>query len=408
MTLVADSSGVVVGRFQIPEGVPSGTKEVTFTGAGGSHAKSSFFGLGTQVDEIRTAVTTVEVVTWTPQIDPIAQTFSLNSGMQVEGVDLYFGAVGSTTVSVQIRETQVGFPTLNAIADSRLVASAITPNAWNRFVFTAPILLEPNVEYAIVALCNDEVSEVGVAELGKFDAFAQQWVTSQPYNVGVLLSSSNGSTWTPYQDRDLAFRLHARSFTETERLVDLGAVSIATATDLLTMTTIDSPKSSATGELELTLPDGSVVKAGDNQRIRLGGLTTGTVGVKVRLRADEYASAALYPGTQIIEGEAKDTGIYISNAVDADAAGCTVKIIYEAIVPSGSTVTPDISGLDSGDPWLPLTPIGIPRLLNGDIGLYEFQFERTGVTEARIHARLSLSGTPAARPRVRNLRLFTF
>ena len=408
MSLVADSSGVVVGKFQIPAGVPSGTKEVTFLGAAGSMGKASFFGLGTQIDELRTVVTQVNVTNWVAAVDPIAQTFSLTSAMQIEGLELYFGAVGGTPVSVQIRETQVGYPTRTVLADTRKVASAITPNAWNTFHFPTPTRLEPDVEYAIVVLCNDAVTELAMAELGKFDAAAQQWITSQPYTVGVLLSSSNASTWTAYQDRDLTFRLLARGYTETEKLVDLGNVAITTATDLLTLTTIESPKSNATGELELTLPDGSIIKAGDNQRIRLNALVTGTVGVKARLRADEYASAALYPGTQVIQGEAKNSGTYISNAVDADAAGCTVKIIYEAIVPSGATVTPEISGLDAGDPWLSVTAIGVPKLLNADTGLYEFQFQRTGVTEAKVHARLTLTGTSTARPRVRNLRVITF
>ncbi len=408
MPLVADSNGVVVGKFQIPAGVPSGTKEVKFQGAGGASASNSFFGLGTEVDEIRTVVTRINTTNWVTNVDPIAQTFSLTSEMQVEGLELFFGAVGPTTVSVQIRETQVGFPTRSVLADTRRVASEITPNAWNTFHFDTPTRLEPDVEYAIVVLCNDSVSELAMAELGKFDAAAQQWITSQPYTVGVLLSSSNASTWTPYQDRDLAFRLLARGYTETERLVDLGSVSINDATDLLTMTTIDSPTSTATGELELTMPDGMVVKAGDRQRLRFNGLTDGTIGVKARLRADEYTSAALYPGTQIIQGEAKNTGTYISNAVDGDAAGCTVKVIYEAIVPSGATVTAEISGLDVGDTWLALTPIGVPKLINGDLGLYEFQFQRTGVMEAKVHARITLTGTASARPRVRNLRVITF
>lgn len=54
-----------------------------------------------------------------------------------------------------------------------------------------------------------------MAELGKYDAVHERWVTSQPYQVGVLLSSSNASTWTPHQDRDLTFRLLGARFTAT-------------------------------------------------------------------------------------------------------------------------------------------------------------------------------------------------
>lgn len=410
MTLTADSNGVVIGKFTIPEDVPAGTKEVKFTGAGGTAATASFFGSGTSVDDIRTMITRITTTLWFSGtgVDPLAQTFTLTRPAQLEGVEFFFGAVGSTTVAVQIRETQVGYPTSTVLAEARRVAGGITPNAWNRFEFTAPIRLEPNVEYSVVALCNDAVSELAIAELGKFDVAAQQWITGQPYTVGVLLSSSNASTWTAHQDRDLAFRLLAREYTETEKLIDLGSVTIAAATDLLTLTTIDSPTSMATGELEVTLPDGLVIKSGDNQRISFNGSTSGSVGVKARIRADLNSSATLYPGTQVIQGVARTSGTYVSAAIDADAAGCTVKVIYDAIVPSGATVTPEVSGVDVGDTWLSLTPIGVPRLINGDLGLYEFQFQRTGVTEARVRTKLTLTGSATARPRVRNLRVIVF
>lgn len=409
MTLVADSNGLVLGKFTIPANVPAGTKSVSFVGAGGSKADASFVGEGTLIESIRTAVTQITTTRWLEGgsfgPDPIAQTFTLNQAMQVEGVDLWFTALGATTVSIQIRETQVGFPTKIIVADTRLNPAAITTGAWTRFTFPQATSLQAGVEYAIVVLCNDAVSELAVAELGKFDANSQQWVTSQPYTVGVLLNSSNASTWTAYQDRDLAFRLAARSYTETDRLIDLGSVDVVNATELLTLALIESPTSTATGELELTMPNGSVIKAGDNQRIGFDALTTGTVGVKARIRADQYSSAALYPGTQIIQGNALMSSTYISRAIDADATGATVKVIFDAVIPSGAGVVPEVSGVDGGDVYLSMTPVGLPKLIDGDIGLYEYQFQRAAVTEAMVRTRLTLTGTPSARPRVRNLRV---
>ena len=56
-----------------------------------------------------------------------------------------------------------------------------------------------------------------------------------------------------------------------------------------------------------------------------------------------------------------------------------------------------------------LTQIGTPKLIDGDLNLYEYQFERTGVTEARVRGRLTLTlgGSITARPRVRDFRIFT-
>jgi len=408
MTVTADSNGVVLGKFTIPANVPAGTKQVSFTGQGGSQATASFIGQGTLIEDIRTLVQQITTTRWQQSVDPIAQTFTLTEAIQLEGVDLWFTAVGSTAVSVQIRETQVGYPTQTIVADSRRAASSITADQWTNFAFSSPARLEAGTEYAIVVLCNDAVSELAVAELGKFDAAAQQWITSQPYTVGVLLSSSNASTWTAYQDRDLAFRLVARQYTESERLIDLGTVSITGATELLTLAMIESPHSAATGELEITLPDGTVVKAGDNQRIAFSAATTGTVGVKARLRSNANNSATLHPGTQIVQGVVHASDDYISAAIDADATGCTAKVIFSAIIPSGANVVPTVSGVDVGDSDLTMTQIGTPKLIDGDLGLYEYQFQKTAVTEARVRCKLHLTtGGVAVRPRVRDLRLLT-
>jgi len=406
MTIAANSLGVVTGKFTIPADVPAGIKNVSFAGAGGSTGQASFFGQGTRVDDVRTMVTQITTTFWQANVDPIAQTFTLTQAIDADSVDLWFVAKGTTPVSVQIRETQVGFPTRVVLAEGRLKPADITVNGWTRFNLRAPVRLEPGVEYAIVALCNDAVSELATAELGKYDTTAQRWITSQPYTVGVLLSSSNASTWTAYQDRDLAFRLNRRKYTEAERLVDLGNVSLTAATDLLVLTTIDSPKSTATGDLEVTLPDGTVVRSGDNQRISLPTATTGTVNVKARLRSDDDASAAIYPGTQIVAGAVSLSAPYISRAIDADAAGANVKVLIDAIIPSGAGVLVEVSGVDAGDSWLSMTDGGLPpKLLNGDLGLYEYQFTRTAVMEARVRVRLTLTGAVAARPHIRNLRV---
>lgn len=405
MTISADSNGVVVGKFTVPANVPAGTKQVKFAGAGGAKAEASFFGQGTKIANLQQVVTQINR-TWWGSMDPVAQTFTLDAAMQVDGVDLWFTALGTTTISVQLRETQVGFPTRSVLAEARLKPADITTGQWTRFTFDRPARLDASVEYAVVVLCNDATTEVAVAELGKFDTAAQRWVTSQPYTVGVLLASSNASTWTVYQDRDLAFRLAARGYTEPERLVDLGHVNITDATELLVLTMVEAPNSASTADIEVTLPDSSVVKAGDNQRISFAAATSGTVGVKARLHADANASATLWPGTQIVQGQAHLSSTYVTRAIDADAAGVTVKVLYDAIIPSGAGVVVEVSGVDPGDTWLPLSAVGVPKLLNGDTGLYEYQFQRLAVTEARVRVRVTLTGTAAIRPRVRNLRVF--
>jgi hypothetical protein len=323
--------------------------------------------------------------------------------MHIGGVDLFVVAKGATPIAVQIRETQVGFPTSVILAETQQIPSAITVNNWNRWTFAQPIVLQPQTEYAIVVLCNDALGAIATAELGKFDTANSQWVTNQPYQVGVLLSSSNASTWTAHQDKDMTFRLLAAQYTQTERTVNLGNCAVVGATDLIVLAPMLQPASGADSEIILTLPTGETITASDRQVIKLGTAITGNIGMSVKLRATDTLSASLLPGSQLIQGIVDLNAEYASRAIDADATGVTVKVIFDAIIPSGAGVAVHVSGTDIGDTWQTTTQVGVAKALGDNV--YEFQYTRAAVTEARIRVRLTLTGTVAARPIVSNLRV---
>lgn len=399
MALVADQNGTLKGKFTIPAGVQAGSKSVELTGSGGSRGNAVFVGEGILVSEVRQNITRVTQTYY----DPLAQTFSLTDENQIGGVELVVTAKGATPISVQIRETQTGFPTQSILAEASLDPSAITVGAWNRWVFKTPVRVLANVEYAIVVLCNDPDGAVATAELGKWDSTNSRWVTQQPYMVGVLLSSSNASTWTAHQDRDLTFRLLARRYTQTEKVVDLGTIPVTAATDLVVMSMTESPATGADSELLLTMPDSSVISASDEQGINLASSITGNIGVRARLRATQKASAMLYPGSQLVVGKLATTAEYVSRAVDAAAAGCNVRIIFDGQIPSGAAVKVYICGVDAGDNWQEVALTGVPVALGDNV--YEYQYYKTGVQEAKLRVKLALAGTPAARPYVYNLRV---
>lgn len=401
MALVADSNGTLKGKFTIPANVQAGSKSVELTGSGGSLGSAVFVGEGILVSEV------LQNVTRTTQTyyDPLAQTFSLPEENQIGGVEVVVTAKGSTPISIQIRETQTGFPTQSILAEASRDPGQITVGAWNRFEFKTPVRILANVEYAIVVLCNDPVGAVAIAELGKWDSTNSRWVTQQPYQVGVLLSSSNASTWTAHQDRDLTFRLLARRYTETAKEIDLGKVTVTDATDLVVLAMTDNPSTGADSELVLTLPGGSVISTSDNQGINLAGNITGDIGVKARLRATQKASAMLYPGSQLVVGKIATTAEYVSRAVDADATGCKVRIIFDGQIPSGSSVSVYIKGIDESDTWQAVSqdPDKVPIPVGNSV--YEYNYLMEAVLEAKIRVKLVLTGTPAARPYIYNLRV---
>lgn len=397
MAINANSQGVVTGKFTIPEGVQAGSKQVLMRGAGGSRAEAVFVGEGTLVTNILQKVTRVT----TQRYDPLAQTFTLTEDRQIGGIDLFVTAVGSTPITVQIRETQVGFPTQTILVEAVLQPNQISVGNWNRFIFQDALRALANVEYAIVVMCTDSTGAVAIAELGKWDASNNQWVTQQPYTVGVMLSSSNASTWTAHQDRDLAFRLLGRNYTQARKEVGLGTVNVSDATDLLVYPMADNPVTGADSELTLTLPDGSNVAATDGQVVRFPSSVTGPIQVKAVLRSTEKASAVLHPGTQIVSGSAAITADYVSRAIQADAAGSTVRVIYDANVPSGATVTVHMRG--PGEDWEPVAMQG-QAIPVGD-NFYEYQHVAENVMFSSVQIRLVLTGTAAARPFVSNLRV---
>lgn len=401
MAVQANAQGVVTGKFTIPANVRAGSKLVEFPGAGGSYGSASFFGQGTLVENVMRQVTTI--TSFMTNTDPLAQTFSLPTLTQLGGVDVFIVAKGSSDIVVQIRETLVGLPTQEVIAEGRLKPADITANAWNRFTFEVPLAITPNVEYALVVLCNDAVSSVAVAELGKFDQANNRWVTGQPYTVGVLLSSSNASTWTPHQDRDMAFKLLAAKFTQTERLIDLGTVTVSNATDLVVLTATENPATDAGSSIELTLPDSTVISTSDDQVIRLAAATTGSIGVKARLKASADASAVIAPGTQIVAGQAALTATYITRAIPADAASANCRVIIDANLPSGAAVAVHVKGTGGADPWVAVPVTGSPKALGNN--WFEIQHYVTGVNKAAVQVRLTLTGNAAARPLVSNLRV---
>lgn len=399
MALVADQNGTLKGKFTIPANVQAGTKSVELTGSGGSKGNAVFVGEGILVSEV------LQNVTRTTQTyyDPLAQTFSLTEENQIGGVELVVTAKGATPISVQIRETQTGFPTQSILAEASLDPAAITVGQWNRWTFKTPVRIMANVEYAIVVLCNDATGAVATAELGKWDTVNQRWVTQQPYMVGVLLSSSNASTWTAHQDRDLTFRLLARRYTQTEKVIELGTVPVSAATDLVVLSMTESPATGADSTLLLTMPDTSVISASDEQGINLASSISGVIGVKARLRATQKASAVLHPGSQLVVGKLATSAEYISRAVDANAAGCNVRIIFDGQIPSGAGVKVYIAGTDSGDTWQEVSASGVPLALGSNV--YEYQYYQANVMEAKLRVKLVLTGTPSARPYVYSLRV---
>ena len=166
--------------------------------------------------------------------DPVAQTFITprkNYGVFVSSIDLFFKSKPSSDdaeipVSVRIVTTLNGYPTNRVLATSFVQCNDVKttdgistfPRSSNtstltKFTFADPVFLEPSTEYAIVVYSDSPAYEVWVSELGSTiigDADGRR-VSEQPY-VGSFFKSQNASTWTPFQNEDLMFRINRAVF----------------------------------------------------------------------------------------------------------------------------------------------------------------------------------------------------
>lgn len=170
-------------------------------------------------------------------INPVAQTFFVDAGIYpkglfVESVDLIFSQKDTETYlpfTVQLRPTVNGYPhsyiiypfsnvsrgsftikTVSGVAPN--IPSLDNPDHYTRFTFTAPVFLSPG-EHALVLYTYSDNYQVFISEIGgvRLDG-SERRVDKQPY-AGSFFKSSNGTTYTPYQDIDLVFRLNKCDFT---------------------------------------------------------------------------------------------------------------------------------------------------------------------------------------------------
>ena len=394
MTIHADHSGIARGKFTIPANIPAGVKSVEIIGERGSRGLAQFTGRGEITLEERRRVITVT------RYDPLAQTITLlTEGRHIAAVGLWFEDIGDKPVTVQIRETATGLPTGAVLAEARITAAQIRGNGEETVVdFATPIYIEALQEFAIVILTDDNRHSLAIAEVGQYDRRAQRYVTEQGYSVGVLLSSSNASTWTPHNNADLAFRLYAAEFTATEHTTELKTQTAHNTSDLYLMADVERPGTET--DVSFTfVADERRYTLQDKQTGRLDVRTDGDITAKVTLRGSKTRSPVLYPGALLALGDLQESATYISRAVVAGSGQAIVTL--ESNTPSGSALTVEI---EIDGTWKSCTPENGEPLGDGWVRNEYKQAISGGDT---VRCRITLSGNISARPRARALRMVT-
>jgi hypothetical protein len=165
--------------------------------------------------------TSTSNITSTWRVDPLAQTFFIDSevypnGLFVDNVKLFFTAKDDDAlpVTVQIRPTVNGLPSSDFIYPESIVTKypfevntttnpdPTSSSSYTEFTFGSPVFLKPGL-YSLVVLTDSPLYSVWVAEKGQTTT-SNQYVSVNPY-VGTLYKSQNAMEYVPFLNEDLMF-----------------------------------------------------------------------------------------------------------------------------------------------------------------------------------------------------------
>lgn len=158
--------------------------------------------------------------------DPVGETFYVDDltaqgipGIYLTQLGVYFQSksdlLGITCVVTTLNN---GLPDRNKILGSSYLHSSqvsISSDSTTETVFTfeTPILLQSGINYAFYLIPEGSNPDynIWISNVGDKDMVTGNYISSQPY-PGVLVASSNGSTWNTYQSQDIKFNLYRAKF----------------------------------------------------------------------------------------------------------------------------------------------------------------------------------------------------
>lgn len=423
--LVGDLNGKINASFDIPANVTTGIKEVKATTGSGAAGSARFEGRGIITDVNRQRIT--DITRWNVPVaveagggfgagdafgggfggdapDPASQQFMFDEDRHVSGIDVKFCTIGdiSKPVICEIVTVENGDPTRNVIAQTEVDMAAVISGAWHKFEFALPVFIPSGVLYAFVFKTDDATHSLSVATRGEYDAAKKEWVAAQPYTIGVFSSSSNAITWTHHQDTDLTMRVYGAVFDPTTKVVDLGTFAVADMSDLITTANVFLPTDQA--QLRFRATAGTeppqLIESGQNWERQ--SFFTGDLKLEAVLTGSTKISPVLSRDILAVPGTMRATGTYVSRLFSMGTA-VRQDVRVKTKLPTGSSLTVEI---DKGDNvWSEVTLAETEALANGDIDRRYTEDPWTAALGGRV--KLTLTGTPASRPALFDLRSFS-
>lgn len=419
-SLTANASGIVSGSFTIPSRVASGRRLLKAETAAGRVARAAFRGEGVIETISLQRVTTLRRFEDTQivrqdfesnagaddsaPLDPQAQSFSLETGKHISSIDIRFCAIGDITkpVIVDIVEVENGVPTTRILAQTEIDMSTVLVNQMQKFTFATPRYLPPTQLFAFVVKTDDADHSISEATLGGFDTLRQRFVSAQPYTIGDRFSSSNAESWLVHPKSDLTMEVRACEFTPTTREVSVGTHSVANCSDFMVLASAELPEDGASVMFSVQFGTEDPVLALPGQVLERASYFTGDVVVKAILNGTSRVSPTLASDVVLVAGEMQTEGTYISRAFPMGASA-EVTVILSALLPVGSDLTVEVDAAD--DNW---SAMALQNATVIDRGFVEREYRISSHAAANGgRIRITMTGTPEARPSIADLRAFS-
>lgn len=346
--LVVDGSGNVTGTLELQDGdILAGKHEIELIGDLGTIAR------GLYINDPSASITDIRqtfVSSTTEAFMPMAQSFKVGEGRDLIAikVDLNKGS-GTEDVVIQVREMDNGVPSHEKIlAEGRVLAANIAAlGTYTRFNIHPPVALLNDREYCFGLITNNVDYTVAVAELGGTDVISGDIVAKQP-NAGVLLTSSNGSSWTPEQNKDLKFQLVAATYADTTTEIDLGVMAGTNISDFMLLARTEISDKDSQISFIVTDPDDAQYTVDKDQKIILSERKTGDFRVTAILKGSTKHSPILMPNVEIVLANIQASGIHYSKKFKCPDSFSAKVIIDARVVASGSyTVRIESATLDN-------------------------------------------------------------
>lgn len=385
----ADVSGNVDTTFVIPDGIPNGTKLVRIIG---TDTRKEGFAYYVGIHEKKNTVNYYYQI----QIDPIAQTFKLSENRLITGVQFWLSTSGTSDMRIEIRDVSNGYPSTNTLASCIIPQSELqTANKWVSADFDVPVFLSADVEYCITILCTTSDYAVGTAKLGDY-VEGKGWITSQPYDIGVLFSSSNASAWTAHQTEDLSFKLMCANFNNNNYTKTINLKSeedLTGVTDILPLMEVETTGANTDAQIVITDNNGVVVaKTQAWQSTSFDTALDGKYKIDLVLKGDAKYSPIVSRDPQLITAKIQSSGTYVSRGF---TCGTNKKVMITLIEykPDGAGITVSVQTGGAG--------VYNTATLDNETALGNGWYSRQYSCECSIantRVKIDLAGSASARP----------